>query len=1104
MRMPIAEPSCLKRRRRTRPSRLLNGASVLCLFAGLCLPWSRPLSVLGFDLNLNVDVDGTSTSHGSSNTPGPGGPHQGSYFLIHGGHRPEALNPSKLDAAFSTNFSRKAIGSDKDGYFDFGLGPRNGTTGQLLFHENESGNATNQDLSDPNANLFQAGEGASGSNSSRKAIGSNANGLSYDPANQDLSDPNANLFQDGEGASGSNSSKGDHDVPENATTSGDAKKPVINSSFPNKGVPPAPLPKPKPNVTTATETEPPIPDEDTPAIGWDDEDKTNKKSPINPPGTSLLHGMGHMSTHQNTPSSVTKPGGNSVAANVPLNIGTGSDMFDFSFYNPFEVKIVGGDIVSKQKAKSKYPFYALWQDANCGGSVVHDDIILTAAHCGFEELDKVKQQKTFYLLTTKHGQGMKRELVDTRLHEEYGAEYGNENDLRIVRIRESALVEPFTDKPTGVELVELNRDRRVPEDGSDLEIVGFGLTEEDGTAMSKDLYDVTVQKVPWETCNDQYGDDVIIDKLMICAGAEGGGKDACQGDSGGPVLDKKSQKQVAVVSFGNGCAKADFAGVNVRLSSALGWIDESICWLSRTPPATCHPYIAKWGDCIGTLIAADIVLTAGNCGHWETDPLVNKQVSFPANPNIKRNVVERAVPPEFNYYTKDADVQLLKLETSALVDGKRRRDTGLFVAPLRRNTNTPPFGLFEVSTLNNARVNDDGISNLQQISLESVTGSACPVPNAVGDDKMCTVVAPDGDNPQAQTCKSLPGSPVLDDDWNVVAVNSFGKTCDNPSLGGASTKISSVGTWIDAKICEWTDYRKPSEVLCKRSAMKTSFEQNGPGAFVVTVKHDKFPEDVSWRLLHEASSTELYFQAYDKADEACVTVTERFEHLPAGTYRLDISDKASTGLCCDYGYESISINNMAGESIWKHNNGAGEYHAVEVHVDADGAVSVSDDLDTYITPGAITTQGNMRLYTRDPETFDTLWPGLYPDTMGKLVVNVKLDMFPDETSWDLALIDGDSETSMLSMKGGIAGEVSSNPVDLVPGGVYGFYVRDAGGDGICCKYRNGFVTLTKKISGQEKKVAYRNNGDFGSELDVYFQVSEDGRTIDICKTKGCQ
>ena len=153
-------------------------------------------------------------------------------------------------------------------------------------------------------------------------------------------------------------------------------------------------------------------------------------------------------------------------------------------------------------------------------------VVLTAAHCGSANDDETANLKTFYFLSNKHGQGMKREYASTRRHEQYDEK---QYDFRIVRITESALVEPTTAAtPTGAKLVELNRDPNLPSVGAEMEIVGFGITGEGQSEMAKDLYDVTVKVVDVETCRAQYGVEMIVPEKMICGGVEGGGKDSCQ------------------------------------------------------------------------------------------------------------------------------------------------------------------------------------------------------------------------------------------------------------------------------------------------------------------------------------------------------------------------------------------------------------------------------------------------------------------------------------------------------------------------------------------------------------------------------------------------
>ena len=62
------------------------------------------------------------------------------------------------------------------------------------------------------------------------------------------------------------------------------------------------------------------------------------------------------------------------------------------------------------------------------------------------------------------------------------------------------------------------------------------------------------------------------------------------GDSGGPILDA-TNTQVGLVSWGGTmCADPKHAGVAARITTdtAIPWIEEQICRLSATPPASCN------------------------------------------------------------------------------------------------------------------------------------------------------------------------------------------------------------------------------------------------------------------------------------------------------------------------------------------------------------------------------------------------------------------------------------------------------------------------------------------------------------------------------------
>jgi trypsin len=91
--------------------------------------------------------------------------------------------------------------------------------------------------------------------------------------------------------------------------------------------------------------------------------------------------------------------------------------------------------------------------------------------------------------------------------------------------------------------------------------------EWDSASLTNDKVDVPVTAD--DACGASYPDEFNA-ASMVCAGLAEGGKDSCQGDSGGPlsgVAADGTRKLIGIVSWGQGCAEANFYGVYGRVSA---------------------------------------------------------------------------------------------------------------------------------------------------------------------------------------------------------------------------------------------------------------------------------------------------------------------------------------------------------------------------------------------------------------------------------------------------------------------------------------------------------------------------------------------------------
>ncbi|MBS1972473.1 MAG: serine protease [Bdellovibrionales bacterium] len=237
---------------------------------------------------------------------------------------------------------------------------------------------------------------------------------------------------------------------------------------------------------------------------------------------------------------------------------------NLAFAGQLETKIVGG----VEASMGEFPFIVSLQDSMghfCGGSLIRQNWVLTAGHCVADGVGKVVIG-LHNLNDTRNAEIIKPKRIIR--HPKYN-ESTTDFDYALIELSQNSRYQP----------VDLNTaDIAVPASGPEImaTVAGWGATKETNQTLPARLQKVEVPLVPQAVCNKNYGGG-ITDR-MLCAGYAQGGKDSCQGDSGGPLVataDDHKVYLIGVVSWGEGCARANKPGVYSKVSEAVTWINQN-------------------------------------------------------------------------------------------------------------------------------------------------------------------------------------------------------------------------------------------------------------------------------------------------------------------------------------------------------------------------------------------------------------------------------------------------------------------------------------------------------------------------------------------------
>ncbi|KAI1286867.1 Proclotting enzyme [Halotydeus destructor] len=230
-------------------------------------------------------------------------------------------------------------------------------------------------------------------------------------------------------------------------------------------------------------------------------------------------------------------------------------------------RIIGGHDTDPKKWHWMAALLRKNGDRYCGGVLITENHVLTAAHClrNQSPRDMFVRLGAYDFSDNADPDSIDFQVKNFLIHPEYD-QLTQRNDIAILVLEKKA---SFTSLVRPICLPQKSRSYY----GVLGTVVGWGAVNYGGPGSDK-LREVQLPVWNYTQCVNVYTDKIFTVR-NYCAGYQDGSKDTCQGDSGGPMMLLGPQNRwmaVGIVSWGFRCGEPGFPGVYTRVNEYLDWI----------------------------------------------------------------------------------------------------------------------------------------------------------------------------------------------------------------------------------------------------------------------------------------------------------------------------------------------------------------------------------------------------------------------------------------------------------------------------------------------------------------------------------------------------